>query len=165
MALLKPAAVALGLALCAGAAQAHIGADPGEAAAGGYQPVRFRVGHGCSEAEATTALRIAVPPSVVSVKAQPKPGWTLAFERDPKTPGKIAAVTWRGRLAPDEFDEFALFLHLPPEAGTLYFPAVQTCGASVVRWDEIPAGGESARPAHPAPALRLVPAASPEHHH
>jgi uncharacterized protein YcnI len=141
----------------AGPALAHVVADPAEATAGAYQAVRFRVGHACSETATTTALRIEIPPGVPSVRVQPKPGWDLAVSR---TDGRISAVTWTGRLPPEQFDEFALFFKLPPQAGALAFPTVQTCGTEVTRWT-----GDDDR--HPAPTLRLTtpaPQAGHEHH-
>jgi uncharacterized protein YcnI len=153
---LKPLALAAVL-LAAPPALAHVAADPGEAPAGGYQAVRFRVGHGCSETATTTALRIEIPPGVPSVRAQPKAGWSLAFER---RDGQVVAVTWAGALPPDQFDEFALFFRLPDAPGVLSFPAIQTCGGETARWT-----GRDAR--HPAPTLRLVapPEASPQGGH
>jgi uncharacterized protein YcnI len=162
--------VLAGAVLTAGGASAHVAADPGTAVAGGYQAVRFRVGHGCTDKAITTALRIEVPDAVISAKAQPKPGWTLTIDRAFDATGRVTAVTWRGVLASDQFDEFALFLHLPEQGGTLYFPAVQTCSTGEARWDELPAA-DGARRQHPAPSLRLTPAETPEkapdagHHH
>jgi uncharacterized protein YcnI len=167
MALLRSLVLA-GAVLAAGGASAHVAADPGSAAAGSYQAVRFRVGHGCTETATTTALRIEVPDEVVSAKVQPKPGWSLNVEHDAND--RVTAVTWRGVLAADQFEEFALFLRLPDKEGTLYFPAVQTCGNGEVRWNELP-DPSGARRQHPAPSLRLTPAAAPAatpdggHHH
>ena len=161
MALLKTLALATGLAAAAGAASAHVAADPGEATAGTYQAVRFRVGHGCGAA-ATTALRIEMPEGLASARPQPKPGWRLEIAKDGE---RVAAVTWRGELPADQFDDFALLFKLPAEARTLYFPTVQTCGREQSQWTEIPEAGE--RLSHPAPALRLRPAAASDggHHH
>lgn len=167
MAILKTLTCAAALAL-AGAAQAHVTADPGEATLGSYQAVRFRVGHGCNDRAATTALRIEIPDAVPSARPQPKAGWTLAIERAADDPSKVTAITWRGVLPPDQFDEFAVMLHLPATAGTLYFPAVQTCGDQETQWTEFPDAGETAHMlSRPAPALRLIPAAAPAegHHH
>jgi uncharacterized protein YcnI len=160
MGLLKPLAAAL--ALAATPALAHIAADPGEASAGAYQAVRFRVGHGCGDSEATTAVRIEIPEAIVSARPQPKPGWRLEIAKDGE---KVSAVTWRGELPADQFDEFALFFKLPAEAQTLAFPAVQTCDADEAQWTELP--GPGPRGAHPAPTLVLKPAAAPAeaHHH
>ena len=160
MGLLKPLATAA-LVMAATPALAHVAADPGTAAAGRYQAVRFRVGHGCGDA-ATTALRIEIPAGMASARPQPKPGWALEIARDGET---VSAVTWRGLLPADQFDEFAIFFKLPSQAGTLYFPAVQTCGADAAQWTEIPGPGE--RASHPAPSLTLTPAApaAETHHH
>ena len=158
MALLK--AFALGVALvAAGAAQAHVAADPGTAPAGAYQAVRFRVGHGC-QGKATRNLRLEIPQALSSVRAQPKPGWELDFERQE---GRITAVSWRGELPDTQFDEFALFMKLPAEPQTLYVPAVQTCDGAEARWTDIPR--EDARPEHPAPALVVQPVPAAHAHH
>lgn len=158
MGLLKPLAAIL--TLCATPALAHIAADPGEAVAGSYQAVRFRVGHGCGDTKATTAVRIEIPPEMVSARPQPKPGWTLEITKDGE---KVTAVTWRGELPADQFDEFALFFKLPAEPQVLAFPAVQTCGADDAQWTELP--GPGPRGSHPAPTLVLKPAAKPAETH
>ncbi|WP_235528774.1 MULTISPECIES: YcnI family protein [unclassified Phenylobacterium] len=150
---------AAAIAALPAAAAAHVVADPGRASAGAYQAVVFRVGHGCGEA-ATTALRIEIPPQMASARPQPKPGWALEIERQD---GKVTALTWRGELPADQFDEFAVLFKLPDEAANLYFPTVQSCGAEQSQWTEIPAPGE--RASHPAPALVVTPkAASAEAH-
>ena len=142
-------------------AAAHVAADPSRASAGAYQAVVFRVGHGCGEA-ATTALRIEIPSEMASARPQPKPGWTLEFERQD---GKVTAVTWRGELPDDQFDEFAMLFKLPDQPATLYSPTVQSCGADESQWTEIPSAGE--RASHPAPALVVTPkaAAAEPHQH
>ena len=142
-------------------AAGHVAADPGRASAGAYQAVVFRVGHGCGEA-ATTALRIEIPAEMASARPQPKPGWTLEIERQD---GKVTAVTWRGELPDDQFDEFAMLFKLPDQPATLYFPTVQSCGADESQWTEIPSAGE--RASHPAPALVVTPkaAAAEPHQH
>lgn len=153
MAALTRIGCALALSLAAAApALAHVVADPAVAVAGGYQAVRFRVGHGCNDTGATTALRIEIPAIMESARPQPKPGWSLEIARGGDA--KVIAVTWRGALPADQFDEFALFFKLPAGAQTLYFPTVQTCGADEAQWTEIPEPGEKA--SHPAPSLRLT---------
>jgi len=166
MDLLKPALV-LALALGATTAQAHVAADPKQATAGSYQAVVFRVGHGCDDVHATTAIRVEIPAGMTAARPQPKPGWTLKTERAaPDAP--VTAVTWTGLLPPDQFDEFAILFHLPKAEGTLYFPTIQTCQGAVARWTEVPQPGQSGRPEHPAPTLTLTnPEPAPEagHHH
>lgn len=147
------------LAACAGPAAAHVSLQPATATAGAYQVLRFGVGHGCGS-QATTAVRIEIPPGVATARPQPKPGWTLQVERRRDQTGEVSAVTWRGGPLPaDQFEELVMLVKLPPAAGRLAFPAVQACGRAEVRWTEIvPAGGP--RPTHPAPTLTVSPATS-----
>ena len=161
MALLKSILAAAAL-VCATPALAHVSVDPGEAKAGAYQVLRFRVGHGCGTA-ATTALRIETPQSLASARPQPKPGWTLTIEKDGE---RVSALVWRGVLPADQFDDFAILAKLPAEPGVLYFPTVQTCGADEAQWTQIPDPGENGL-SHPAPALRVLPASpsSETHQH
>lgn len=153
---------AAAIATLPSAASAHVVADPNSASTGAYQAVVFRVGHGCGNQAATTALRIEIPPEMASARPQPKPGWTLEIERQD---GKVTALTWRGELPDDQFDEFAVLFKLPDQPATLYFPIVQSCGAEQSQWTEIPAPGE--RASHPAPSLTITPkaAAAEAHQH
>jgi len=156
MGVLKTAAFAAVLGLAASPALAHVGVTPKAADAGSYQVLRFGVGHGCED-QATTALRIEIPPGVLSARPQPKPGWTLQIERSSAEGSAVASVTWRGALPADQFDEFLIQVHLPDRPGPLAFPAVQSCGAAEVRWTE-PASPSGERPKRPAPTVLLVPA-------
>jgi len=151
------------LALAAGAAapslaQAHVVAAPGEAKAGSYSAVAFRVGHACAAGDATLKVRVEVPDAVASARPQPKPGWTIAVEKDGD---KVTAVTWTGRLPDDQFDDFALLMKLPAQPGSLVFPTIQTCEKGESQWTEIP---DPERPGEkltrPAPTVRLTPAAT-----
>jgi uncharacterized protein YcnI len=158
--------LAVALAATADAAAAHVSADPAEAPAGATQVVRFRVSHGCHETAATTALRIEMPAGLASARPQPKTGWTLSVEHDPA--GAVKAVQWTGRLPGDQFDEFAVLVKLPADQTTVAFPAIQTCGAEAERWTEARDPAQPDRKlSHPAPTLRLTPAAAPDggHHH
>jgi uncharacterized protein YcnI len=158
---LIPAALLL---TCAAPAMAHISAEPRQAPAGAYQVVAFRVGHGCGKA-ATTALRIELPAGLASARPQPKPGWTLKIERDGDRP---TAIVWTGELPADQFDEFAILTKLPDQAGPLYFPAFQTCGADEAPWNQVPDPGDAPGSLdHPAPSLLVTPpqGAAETHHH
>ena len=147
---------------CATPALAHVSVDPGEARAGAYQVLRFRVGHGCGTA-ATTALRIETPEGLAGARPQPKPGWTLTVE---KNGDRVTALVWRGELPADQFDEFAVLAKLPAGPGTIYFPTVQTCGADDAQWTQVPDAGEAAGSlSHPAPSVRVLPADAVESHH
>jgi len=157
MVVLKSLRLALAMIAVAAPAAAHVAIQPLTATAGAYQVLRFAVGHGCGQA-ATTALRVELPAGIQTARPQPKPGWTVAVERDGEQP---KAVVWKGGPLPaDQFDEFLILVRLPAEGATLAFPAIQTCGADETRWVEpTPEGGP--RPRQPAPMLRLSPPATP----
>ena len=158
-------AAALGGAMLACPATAHVTLDPPQAAAGSYVRTAIRVPHGCAGA-ATRQVTIRLPDEVTSARPMPKPGWTLAItRRAPEAPvpnghgGTITEVvgeiTWAGGPLPDEqYDEFVLMLHTPKRPGeTLVLPVIQHCeGGATAAWTEVPAAG------HPAPSIRLLPA-------
>ncbi len=148
-------------------AHAHVVLTVRQAPVGAFYTGAFHVGHGCG-GSATTALRVEIPAGVNDAKPQPKPGWTLQIEREPlaspvKGEGgetvatRAKAITWRGRLPADEFDEFGLAARLPGEPGVLIFPVVQTCEQGEARWTEPPAAPGQPRPSHPAPTLTVMP--------
>jgi uncharacterized protein YcnI len=129
-------------------ASAHVTLAQPSAKAGSHSVVTVRIGHGCADSP-TTALRIEIPDSVASANPQPKPGWTLTIDHAAQ---RASAITWSGGSLPaDEFDEFAVMMKLPADAGTVTFPATQTCAKGVEHWSE-PKGST-----HPAPALTLTP--------
>jgi len=154
-ALLAPLAVAA-------PAWSHVVAAPGEARAGSYAAIAFRVGHACAEGDTTLSLRVEIPDGVASARPQPKPGWTVAVEKsedaDPAQ-RRTTAVTWTGRLTDDQFDDFSLLMKLPAQAGALVFPAIQTCENGESQWTEV---ADPQRPGEkltrPAPVVRLTPA-------
>lgn len=139
-------------------ALAHVVAAPGEAKAGSYSAIAFRVGHACGAGDTTLKLRVEIPDGVASARPQPKPGWTVDVEKEGD---RATAVTWTGRLPDDQFDDFALLMKLPAQAGALVFPALQTCEKGESQWTEIP---DPERPdeklTRPAPTVRLIPAAA-----
>ena len=152
------ALLALAAAAAPSLAAAHVVAAPGEAKAGSYSAIAFRVGHACAAGDATLKLRVEVPEGVASARPQPKPGWTIAIEKDGE---KVTAVTWTGRLPDDQFDDFALLMKLPSQPGSLVFPTIQTCEKGESQWTEIP---DAERPGEkltrPAPTVRLTSAAT-----
>jgi uncharacterized protein YcnI len=137
---------------------AHVVAAPGEAKAGSYSAVAFRVGHACGAGDTTLKVRVEIPDGVASARPQPKTGWTIDIE---KTADRATAITWTGRLPDDQFDDFALLMKLPAQAGTLTFPVIQSCEKGESQWIEIP---DPERPGEkltrPAPTVRLIPAAA-----
>lgn len=149
------------LALTATPALAHVVAAPGEAKAGSFSAIAFRVGHACAAGDTTLTLRVEIPDAVASARPQPKPGWTLAVE---KSGDRVSALTWTGRLPDDQFDDFAVLMKLPAqtangEPGALVFPVIQTCEKGESQWTEVP---DPERPneklTRPAPVVRLTPA-------
>jgi uncharacterized protein YcnI len=137
---------------------AHVVAAPGEAKAGSYSAIAFRVGHACGAGDTTLKLRVEIPDGVASARPQPKPGWTIDIE---KSGDRATAVTWTGRLPDDQFDDFALLMKLPAQPGQLVFPAIQSCEKAESQWTEI---ADPERPdeklTRPAPTVRLIPAAA-----
>ena len=167
----RPAAILLAAALAAagGSAAAHVSLAERQAAAGDYARLTLRVPHGCN-GRPTTALSIELPPGLASVKPMPKPGWTLAIEREPlATPlslhgrpvtERVSRVRWEeGSLANEHFDEFALLVRLPDAPGALTLRIVQHCGAETVDWS----GGPDSET--PAPVLQVLPAVHEGHQH
>lgn len=145
------------LALLAPAvAQAHVVAAPGEAKAGSYSAIAFRVGHACGAGDTTLKVRVEISDAVASARPQPKTGWTIDIE---KAEDKATAITWTGRLPDDQFEDFAVLMKLPAQAGSLTFPVVQTCEKGESQWIEV---ADPERPdeklTHPAPVVRLTPA-------
>jgi hypothetical protein len=153
-------------ALVAGPAAAHVVFAAPEAPAGAYYVGALRIGHGCAGSP-TVRLRVEIPDGVVIARPQAKPGWSVAVEREPlarpvvsdgrEVRERVNAVTWTGRLADEEFDEFGLLMKLPAAAGPLYFPLVQTCDQGERRWTEVPAAGQAWHDLkNPAPMLTMV---------
>lgn len=172
MSILKSAVPALALLLGgATAASAHITLENQQAPVPSTYKAVFRVGHGC-EGKPTVKVRVRIPEGVISVKPQPKPGWTLEKVRGkyaksydyygtPTSEG-VTEVVWSGGSLPDdEYDEFVLRAYLTGDLkpGTvLYFPTVQECpDGAAERWIEIPAEGKSVDDYEfPAPGLKLI---------
>ncbi len=149
-------------ALAPSLAFAHVVAAPGEARAGSYSAIAFRVGHACGTGDTTLRLRVEIPDAVASARPQPKTGWTLVVEKSDEagsTKRRVTAVTWTGRLPDDQFDDFAVLMKLPAQPGDLVFPVIQTCAAGESQWTEVP---DPQRPGEkltrPAPVVRLTPA-------
>ena len=158
---MKSAVLAAVMAGLAGAAQAHVGASPKEAVAGGYQVVRFSVGHACAGATETTSLRLEIPEGTASARPQPKTGWSLAIEPGATAEAAPKAIVWTGRLPADQFEEFVVMMKLPDRPGPLAIPAIQGCGKVETRWVQPPAAPGAPRPEYPAPLLTLSPGAAP----
>lgn len=178
MKVLKLIGAAAFAATLASPATAHVVLEEPMANAGTYYKAVFRVPHGC-DGSPTTAISVRIPEGAISVKPQPKTGWTVKTETAPyaqtyEIHGKpvsegVVRVTWEGGSLPDDmFDEFALMMKLPDdkEAMMLFFPVEQTCEKGAVSWDELPAPGVDPHSlAHPAPSLMLHQGDAHEHQH
>ena len=168
------ALVAAGIAT----ASAHMTLERGEAAVGSTYKAVFRVPHGC-DGSATTAVTVRIPEGVISVKPQPKHGWSVKTQTAPyaqtyEVHGKpvsegVVSVTWEGGPLPDDmFDEFALTMKLPgdKEVMMLFFPVEQACEKGAIAWDEVAMPGTDPHSlAHPAPSLMLHHDGGHEHQH
>ena len=158
-------AVLFGLAAaCAPApAAAHIALEVQTApAASDYRAV-FMVEHGCGN-DPTTAIRVRLDDRIVSATPIAKDGWTAqvaqvtAYQTGNTRPPR--EVSWTGGRLPAFFpDQFTLLVKLPdaPPGTTLYFPVLQECGTTVVRWIELPLAGEKPEALdQPAPFVTLT---------
>lgn len=166
---LIPAAVIV--AIGSTGAFAHVTLENQQAPVSSTYKAVFRVGHGC-EGKPTIKVRVQIPEGVISVKPQPKTGWTLEkvkgkyaksydYYGTPTSEGMKEIVWSGGNLADDEYDEFVLRGYLTGDLKpdtTLYFPVVQECtDGAAEHWIEIPAEGKSADDYEsPAPGLKLI---------
>lgn len=163
----------LTITLAAGAASAHVTANPGTAEPGSYSKVSFRVPNEEQGAD-TTKLEVDLPTDhpIASVSVRPQPGWKIKVEKAKlatplKTDGgeitqAVSKITWSGgKISPGEFQEFDVSMGpLPTDTDKLMFKAKQTYSSGqVVNWDQDPGNGGQ-EPEHPAPTVRLVKAAN-----
>jgi uncharacterized protein YcnI len=167
------AAIAGALAYAA-PASAHVTVNAQEARQGGYTRVAFRVPTE-SDTLSTTKLEVHLPEAnpIASVSTMPVPGWTVATTKtklaqpiktdDGELTEAVSVITWTAgpdaAIKPGQFQEFPVSLGPLPKVDQLVFKALQTYSdGSVVRWIEEPTGGAEAD--HPAPTLKLLPAAA-----
>ncbi|MCP2013542.1 uncharacterized protein YcnI [Deinococcus sp. HSC-46F16] len=84
---------------------------------------------------ATTQIRLVVPAGVTISRFQVTPGFTRTVKTN--ADGLITEVTWRGRIAPQEYARFFFQARNPEQAGTLSWKVYQTyADGSVVAWDD-----------------------------
>lgn len=141
-------------ALCSTAALAHVTLPAGGAAAGSAYDAAFRVGHACTDAKATTALRVQLPEGFTLVQAQPRRGWTLAI-----APREVSwkADSAQAALPATEQAEFIVRGKLTDKPGPLYFKVLQSCDVGSADWAQLPVAGSSAKLAFPAARLDVLP--------
>ncbi len=157
------------LAILASPASAHVTLATSMSSWGSYYEAILRVPHGCDGA-ATTALSVAIPEGVISVKPKVMPGWTIktksaTYKDSYVLHGKsvsegVTSISWSGGAVPDDrFETFTFLVKLPDdkEIMRIYFPVTQTCGLIKVEWNEISKVGENAHMLkHPAPFVDLM---------
>ncbi|MGH8991982.1 MAG: YcnI family protein [Acidimicrobiia bacterium] len=166
---------AVGLALTAAPAFAHVSTSPGEAMAGKSTYQQFKIGHGC-EGSPTTKVTFFIPEGVVGVKPEVEPGWKIETKLGAITPYdshgetiaegvKEIAFTAATPLPDDQVTFFGVSMTMPDKAGeTISIPVVQTCQQGETRWIDIPVEGQE-EPEHPAPGIRLVAATAEDDDH
>ena len=170
------AVAAVAFVASAGAASAHVTVNPETATQGGFAKLTFRVPTE-TDTTSTTKVQVAFPTDqplgFVSVK--PHPGWTIAVTKsklatpiktdDGEVTEAVSSITWTSvsadsAIKPGEFDEFDVSAGPLPKAASIEFKTLQTYSDNeVVRWIE-PAKADGSEPEHPAPTLKLAPAAA-----
>jgi len=187
---LRPAAVAARSAVALGAAgllalaaplaaSAHVHVEPGQADAGSYATLTFKVPNESATA-GTVGLVVDLPTDTpfTSVSYQPLPGWSTEVttstlpepvELDGTTVTEAPTkVTWTAegdtQIAPGQFQEFVISAGAVPDTGSVALPAHQQYSdGTVVDWaDATPASGEE--PEHPAPTLYVNDAPPADEH-
>ncbi|MDP4504223.1 YcnI family copper-binding membrane protein [Nonomuraea turcica] len=163
-------ALTAGLAL---PALAHVTVQPGTAEQGSFTKVAFRVPNERDTAS-TTKIEVSFPADhpLAFVSVKPLPGWEVKVtEGKLPTPVKteygdleeaVTTVVWSGgKINPGEFQEFEVSMgQLPKDTDQLLFPTKQTySNGEVVDWAEAPKA-DGTEDEHPAPLLKLVPAAA-----
>ncbi|MEZ5605850.1 MAG: copper chaperone PCu(A)C [Burkholderiaceae bacterium] len=166
MSFVPPTLVAGLLATASALALAHVGLPPGPAVAGSPYEARFRVGHACQGAHATTALTVQLPHGFTLRDVPARPGWTSTIDRSGDGTVRWTADSPAQALPGDQKGEFLLRGQLPAEAGTLYFKVLQTCDVGKADWVQTPgsrsADARSEKLEFPAARLRVVaPGAAP----
>jgi len=169
------AAVAVLTLALAAPASAHVTVNPNTATQGGYAKVTFRVPNE-TDATDTTKVEVNLPTTTPfgSVSLKPLPGWTAVAEKSTlATPvtvhgnqitEAVSKITWTAAagaaIKPGQFQEFDVSLGPLPEVDQVVFKALQTYSdGTIVRWIDEPAT-DGTEPEHPAPVLKLMPAAA-----
>lgn len=83
----------------------------------------------------TTIVRLVVPAGVTLTRFQVLPGFTRSVIKN--ADGLITEVTWRGRIAPEEYARFFFQARNPAQPGEVAWKVYQTyADGSVVAWDD-----------------------------
>jgi uncharacterized protein YcnI len=161
------------------AASAHVHVEPGQAEAGSYSTLTFKVPNESADA-GTVGLVVDLPTDTpfTSVSYEPLPGWTTEVTTGelPEPVDIVGAtvteaplsVTWTAdegtQIAPGQFQQFVISAGAVPDTGSITLPTHQEYSdGTVVDWDEpTPASGDE--PEHPAPTLYVNDTAPDEGH-
>jgi uncharacterized protein YcnI len=160
---------------------AHVTANPGTIAQGGYAVVTFRVPDEDATA-GTVALTVNLPTDhpFSSVRTTPIAGWTATPNEVTLNPPlkdddgnaitkTVGSVTFKAnpgtRIGPGQYQDFPLSLGpFPDNVDVIRMPAVQTYdNGKVVNWAD-PPNADGSEPEHPAPSVALTAAAGGDHH-
>ena len=128
-------------------ASAHIVLQEKEAQSAATYNAVLVVGHGGGK-EASTQVRVLIPPGFYNVKPMPKAGWKIdtavgKYDTPYTSHGSqitegVKEITWSGGNLPNDlFDEFTFRGTFGPnlKQGTkVFFPVIQTCGSAEDAW-------------------------------
>ncbi|AUG81359.1 hypothetical protein CFP65_6716 [Kitasatospora sp. MMS16-BH015] len=150
-----PAAALLGALAPAGPALAHVEVEPATAQALAVGAVVGFNAEGESDTAGITKLQVVLPtglaPADITLAEGPQ-GWQL-------TPGPDGYTLTGTALAPGKAADYKIKVRQLPDAKELVFKTLVTYSdGHIDRWIDLPTGG--AEPQHPAPILKLTPAAA-----
>ncbi|GBF04655.1 nuclear export factor GLE1 [Deinococcus aerius] len=130
----RPLPLLLALLLPVAAAHATVRTETGagESKVGVSETYRLNVP---TEKEiSTTEIRLVIPAGVTITRFQVTPGFTRTVKTN--AAGLITEVTWRGRIAPQEYARFYFQARNPDAAGPVSWKIYQTYSdGSVALWD------------------------------
>jgi uncharacterized protein YcnI len=131
--ILLPLSAALLLSFAAAHATVRTETGLTESKAGVSETYRLNVP--TEKAIATTQVRLVVPAGMTLTRFQVLPGFTRSVVRN--ADGLITEVTWRGRVAPEEYARFFFQARNPAQPGEVAWKVYQTyADGSVVAWDD-----------------------------
>ena len=146
-------AIALGAALPAAGASAHVTLQPVEGRPADLQRYRVIVPNE-RESQATTGVDLRMPAGITFALVESVAGWRTKVV---KRGSQIAELRWRGgRVPPGGYAELRFIARNPVRTGTIAWKALQRYDdGSVVRWIGSPSSDQ------PAPVTRLSESATP----
>lgn len=111
-----------------------------QSAAGAYEVYRLNIP--TEKDIPTTQVRMLIPEGLNVTRFLVQPGFVRTVRKNDA--GVITEVTWKGRIAPQEFARFYFQAHNPAAPTTLVWKVYQTYqDGSVVAWDSTDAGADT----------------------